>query len=280
MNNEKLTLNNCGYIRNYELYLCKRFCVKELGERMTKLVDFFKNIKWWEYLYLSIYFVVAITLGIVFKSGYIIILNSLLCIVGFFFIAKGIAIGNVFGIVSLVFYCANSFFNKFYGEIIYSVIFTFPAYVVSLYTWISTRKRGSKVVSVNRTFSALEWILTLLVSGAVSVGIYYLLQAFDTSNLVVSTISTALGMLAGYLMARRCEFSFLFFIVGDVICAVLWISSLQGGNFSTLPTVMQYVILFFINCFGLFNWIRLKRAQNKDGDNVERMLEICKTDVN
>lgn len=237
------------------------------------------QIKWWEYLFLSLYFVGVFAVGIVFKSGFLILCNVVLSVISNFLVAKGLFVGNVFGIINGAVYCTIAYFNHFYGEIVSMLIITIPSYCLSLYTWGKTKKKGSQVLSVNKGIGKLEWILAILFSCALAVGIYFLLQAFGTANLIVSTISTTINMFAGYLIIRRSEINFLVFVFCNIINIVLWLSSVSQNNLSNLPIICVYFLFVFINSFGFYNWIRLKNKQNKENNCVEIMISICKNDL-
>ena len=108
-----------------------------------------------------------------------------------------------------------------------------------------------------------------------SVGVYFLLKAFNTAYLVVSTIATMCGMLSGYLSIRRCEFNFLMYAVSNMITIVLWCLSIMQNSLVNLPILVAFCVQFLLNCFGLLNWIRIKRLQSKE-DNFDVILKICK----
>jgi len=96
-----------------------------------------------------------------------------------------------------------------------------------------------------------------------SVGVYYLLQFLNTQNLIVSTINVSVSMIAGYLLIRRSEFSFIFFILNNIISIVLWSTVLAGGAIESVPTFVLFLIYLLLNIMGFINWLRFKKLQNK-----------------
>ncbi len=76
-----------------------------------KMKAFFKQIKWWEYTFMSVFIVAIVVSGIVFKSSALTIFCSLFGIVGVFFIAKGMLIGQMISIVYGALYATMSYFK-------------------------------------------------------------------------------------------------------------------------------------------------------------------------
>ena len=243
---------------------------------METLKKFFRMMKWWEYIFLVSFYVAIITVSIVFKTNVVLALYSIIGATGIFLTSKGMVSGQVVGLLSLFLFCTSCFFNRFYGEIICAAVITFPCYVYSIVTWIKTKKKGSDVISINRNIKWFEYVIVVCLVLCLSVGIYFLLKKFDTANLIVSTISTSLGVIAGYFQARRCEYNFALYLVCNVISIVLWFSTINEGNLSNLPMIITYFVYLCLSVYGTINWIRLKRKQKREELNCEISLEIEK----
>ena len=80
---------------------------------MENVKKFFKDIKWYEYLFVGISLVVMITLSIVFHSHIFYILSSTFGVVGVLFLTKVNVVGIFVGIVQIVFYSIISYLNGF-----------------------------------------------------------------------------------------------------------------------------------------------------------------------
>ena len=154
-----------------------------------KLKDFFKMIKWWEYTFMAVFFVAIIVSGVVFKSTALTIFCSLFGIVGVFFIAKGMVVGQFISIVYGALYATMSYFNQLYGEMIVTLAVTVPMYIFTIISWMRNSNKKDKVVKVNKNLSVLEWCLVFVIAAGAGVGIYYMLRAFHTANLLISTFS-------------------------------------------------------------------------------------------
>lgn len=230
---------------------------------MKAILNSFKNIKWWEYLYMGIFLAAIITVGVIFKSSALVIINALVGVTSIFFIAKGMIIGNIIGIAQCVLYAIISYFNQYFGEVILCLCITLPTYCLSIFTWLRNMRKKEVVVQVNRVLSIKEWIISIVTVACISVGIYYLLRHFNTANLLVSTFGVAFTTMAGYLIIRRCEYTFVFYILNNITAIYLWSSVIANGDISSAPTLMNFLVFFILNVFGFINWILIKKSQNK-----------------
>lgn len=239
-----------------------------------KLKDFFMRIKWWEYTFMAVFITAIIVCGVVFKSSPLTILCSLFGVVGVFFIAKGMVVGQFISIVYCVLYVIMSYFNKLYGEMLVNLAVTFPMYIITIISWMKNVSKKDKVVKVNKSLSKLEWSLFFVCFACSSVGFYFLLRAFNTANLLISTFSVLAGAMAGYLALRRCEYNFVFYTLSNVVCICLWMFMIvKDKNVSYIPTIILFVVLLFLNVFGMITWIKIKRIQNMRKKVLKRRQE-------
>ena len=228
-----------------------------------KMKAFFKQIKWWEYTFMSVFIVAIVVSGIVFKSSELTIFCSLFGIVGVFFIAKGMLIGQMISIVYGALYATMSYFNHLYGEMIVTLAVTIPLYIATIISWMRNSSKKDKVVKVNKSLSVLEWCLFFVVSVGVGVGMYFMLRAFKTANLLISTFSVVALCMAGYLVVRRCEYNFIFYILSNIIGICLWMFTIiKESNITYIPTIILFCVLLFLNIFGMITWIKIKHIQN------------------
>lgn len=229
---------------------------------MKKFLKYFKYIKWYEYVYISLLICIVLALGIVFHSDALVICNSILGILAVYLIAKGYIFSNVVEIASMLIYCFISFQNRFYGETIINAILSI-AYAINLASWLKNKYRNTGLVKVSKDFNLKEFLLVSLGFVCAGVGVYFMLRVFDTANLVLSTISVVLGFFAVYFMIRRSALSYIFYILSDVICACLWATVVFAGNLNYLPTLVNYAIFIALNIFGFVNWIKLMKSQTR-----------------
>lgn len=235
---------------------------------------FFENIKWYEWVMMAVFAVTLVAVSVVEHSSAVVICNSLIGIVAVFFVSKGLIVGQILGIVQGIVYCILSAQNRYFGEVIVCACVTIPLYLIAIFTWIKNRQ-DANVVQVNkRNFGLLEWVITLAVMSVVGVGVYFLLKSSNTANLVLSTFSVVFTMTAGYLLVRRCEYSFVFYMISNMICIGLWTSLIVStGDMSLLPTALCYCIFLILNIFGIMNWAKLKKTQKSAKDEKNEIEE-------
>lgn len=235
----------------------------------NSLKEFFAHIKWWEYIYMALIYIAMIVFGVVFNSGALVIINAIISSTAIFFIAKGMVIGNILGIGQCVLYSVISYFNNLYGEMILCLCITMPIYIASICTWIKNLRKKEKVVKVNRMLSVKEWTISIIVIACVTVGIYFLLRALNTANLIVSTVNVGINIMSGYLLIKRSEFNFIFYILNNIVSIVLWATVIAGGATNNVPTLVLFIVFLILNIIGFVNWVRLKKSQAKDGEEGE-----------
>ena len=222
-----------------------------------------KDIKWYEYLFICAFIVAYITVGIIFKSNAMIIINAIASSIGVCLIAKGSILGQFCCLIQVLLYSIISFQNQYYGEIITSLGVSLPVYIIAIVTWFRNLGNGG-IVKVTRKISWKEFLIVGIAAIGVFFALYYILKALDTAQLLLSTFSSIFSVLAGYFMIRRCEYSFVFYLVNNIICGALWIINVFVlGNYNQLVTFLNFVLFFISNFYGFINWIILKKKQQK-----------------
>lgn len=81
-----------------------------------------------------------------------------------------------------------------------------------------------------------------------------ILKSLNTNELVVSTLSMLASLMANYLIVRRNKYSFLFYIINDIILVILWGIPVLKGDFSLIPLLMDPILLLISDSYGLKNW--------------------------
>ena len=202
------------------------------------------NAKWYDYCLNILFLTIVVAIGVIFKSSPLIIVTNVLSISSMLFITKGSFIGTILQILCAIMYAIVSFTSQYYGEVICSVALTIPLTFVSIITWIKNRNKGTTVIKVNK-ITLKEWIIMLSTSIVSFIGVFFLLKAFNTANLIVSSISLTLGIYANYLLMRRCEFNFVIYIINNIVCIALWMFLVLKDQ-SYLPLVVNYCMLFIM----------------------------------
>ena len=200
--------------------------------------------------------------GIYYKSD---LLTTSCSIVGIFtalLLAKGKNLGQVFGVLITLLYSIVSFKNKYYGEVLIYTLVMLPMFALGIVSWAKHKSEQTNSVEIN-SIEKKEWLIVSFIFALIFVGIYYLLKAFNTSELLVSTISVLSSLFAIYLQIRRSRYSFSFYIINDIVLMFLWGIPVTGGNFTLLPMLLNPTINFINDSYGFFNWKRTEKIQKK-----------------
>lgn len=186
---------------------------------------------------------------------------SLIGVTALIFVAKGDVLGQILTIVFSIFYGVISFWCRYYGEMITYMGMTAPMAVMAVVSWIRhPYKKNSHEVEVNR-LKLPEIVLMLIISLLVTVAFYFILSAFNTANLTVSTFSVTTSFIASYLTFRRSEYYALAYAANDIVLIFLWISaSLSDAKYMSM--IICFAMFFVNDIYGFVNWSRMKKRQN------------------
>jgi nicotinamide mononucleotide transporter len=205
--------------------------------------------------------VIVSVVGICFKSDLLTVSCSIVGIITALLLAKGKNLGQVFGLLITILYSIVSFKNKYYGEVLIYSLLMLPMYVIGVFTWINHKNEKTNSVEIN-SIKKKEWMIVSCIFAIVFVGIYYLLKAFNTSELIVSTISVLASLFAVYLQIRRSKYSFSFYIVNDIILMFLWGIPVVHGSYMLFPMFLNPTINLINDLYGFYNWKKTEKIQN------------------
>lgn len=225
--------------------------------------NFFKSIKPVEWVIWSAGIAAIITCFFVCGNvQYHYLVGALIGVTALVFVSKGNPLGQALTIVFSVFYGIISYSCRYYGEMITYLAMTTPMAIVALISWIRNPYNGNKSeVEVNK-LSFKEWCLFSFLTIAVTVAFYFILQALNTANLIISTISVLTSFVASYLTARRSRFYALGYAANDVVLVVMWILQTLA-DIMYLPMVVCFVAFLILDTYGFINWTRMYRKQQK-----------------
>ena len=154
--------------------------------------EYFKDWSKFEIALITVSIVSIIVSGVIFKSWIIVTISSIISVITALLQAKGKVESQFFALVECLIYAIVSYFNKYYGEVMLSLIFTLPMTIVAIISWIRHKNEKTDTVKVNEV-KLKEWIILAFMSVFVFIGAYYLLKYFNTSELLVSTISMGIA---------------------------------------------------------------------------------------
>ncbi|MDD4110875.1 MAG: nicotinamide riboside transporter PnuC, partial [Clostridia bacterium] len=181
-------------------------------------------------------------------------------------LAKGKVLGHIIGIIGTILYIISSAFVAYYGEIIISVGLTIPMSIWATISWFKNKRVDTEQgrVVVIKKIKSIELVILLLSQIVMGVGYYFLLKAFNTQFLVMSTISLVVSIIATYLAIRRSDLNWIAWIINSIMTLTLWLYLTITINLSYITLSIMSVFLFVNNIYGYINWQILKRSQKKD----------------
>lgn len=224
---------------------------------------FFKSITVAEWLIWGISVISVIVCFFVFKnSQYLYLIGALIGATALIFVSKGNPAGQVLTIVFSVFYGIISYSFRYYGEMITYLGMSAPIAVWALISWLKNPYKGNKSEVKVNSVSKKEWLMLLFAAVAITATFYFILQALNTANLLISTISVFTSFLAAYLTARRSRFYAIGYALNDIVLIVMW-SMASYENITYLPMVICFISFLVTDSYGFINWSVMNKKQAK-----------------
>ena len=197
---------------------------------------------------------------IIFKNTeYLNLINTILGLTALIFIAKGNPFGQFLTIVFSIIYSIISFSFKYYGELITYVCLTGPAALASLISWLKNLNGEKLEVKVNE-LKIKEYIFLFFLSSTVTIAFYFILNALNTNNLLLSTFSVFTSFTASYLTFRRSRFYALGYVANDIVLIILWILASMSSK-EYISVVICFFFFLINDLYGFINWTKLYKDQ-------------------
>ncbi len=199
------------------------------------------------------------------NTQYLYLVGALLGVTALIFLAKGNVLGQVLSVVFSGFYGYVSYTFAYYGEMITYLGLTAPMAICAVIAWLKNpyEQAGKQTeVKVNK-ISRREHALALGGGLLITLSFYFILGAFDTPNLIVSTLSVLTSFLAVYYTARRSPLYALWYAANDVVLILLW-SFASAENLEYLCMVVCFAVFLLNDLYGFIQWQRMKKRQAKE----------------
>lgn len=129
----------------------------------------------------------------------------------------------------------------------------FPMYIYGVFSWITHRNKETDTVKSNE-IAKKEWGILAFSSAIGFAALYCVLKYFNTSQLMISSLSMITSLMATYLITRRSKYSFIFYIGNDIILILLWGIPILQGEFYLAPVLVENIVLLLNDSYGLKNW--------------------------
>lgn len=225
---------------------------------MKRLCSYFSRVE--IALWSASVFFIVLSFCLFDRESYAALIASLIGVTSLIFSAKGNPIGQALMIVFSLLYGGISYSLAYYGEMITYLGMTMPMALFSLVAWLKNPYKGNraqvKVNSIGKAEKTIMWLLTL----AVTVLFYFILDYFGTANIIPSTVSVATSFLAVYLTLRRCPGFALAYAANDVVLIILWMLA-SAVDIRYISIVVCFVAFLFNDIYGYVSWQRMKRKQ-------------------
>ena len=185
---------------------------------------------------------------------------SLIGTTSLIFNAKGNPIGQALMILFSLLYGVISYTFSYFGEMITYLGMTGPMALFALISWLRNPYNGYHAeVAVNRLENK-ELVLMYVLTAVVTFGFYFILDHFNTANMIPSTLSVTTSFIAVYLTFRRSPYFALAYAANDVVLIVLWILAAKE-DISYLSVIICFVMFLVNDLYGFVNWKRMEKRQ-------------------
>ncbi len=227
---------------------------------MIKLINYFNKIE--IILWISSVLLITSSFFIFDRENYMTLVASLVGVTAIIVCAKGNPFGQVLMIIFSLIYAYISYTYAYYGELITYAFMTLPMAVFSLVSWLRHPFNGNKaevkVNKISRKEIAFMWVLAIIVT----IIFYFILEAFDTANIVPSTISITTSFVAVYLSFRRSPYFSVAYAANDIVLVVLWtLASIVDVTY--LSVVVCFVAFLFNDIYCFISWRSMEKRQCK-----------------
>ncbi len=201
--------------------------------------------------------------GIFDRENYLTLLASLIGVTSLIFNAKGNPFGQLLMVLFSMLYGIISFSFNYYGEMITYLGMTMPMAAFALISWLRNpykeNKAEVKVNTISKKETLLMWILTI----AITVLFYFILEHFNTANIVPSTLSVTTSFIAVYLTFRRSPLFALAYASNDIVLIVLWIlASIYDSRY--ISVVVCFIAFLVNDIYGYISWRKMKIRQSEN----------------
>ena len=230
------------------------------GGYMKRFLSYFSKIEitlWCSSIALIIISFIAFD-----RTNYLTLIASLIGVTSLIFNAKGNPFGQLLMVIFSLLYGIISYTFSYYGEMITYLGMTMPMAAFALISWLHNPYKGNRAEVKVNSISKLEQIFMWLATVAVTLVFYFILEHFDTANIIPSTISVTTSFLAVYLTFRRSPYFALAYAANDVVLIVLWIlASLSDIRY--ISVVVCFVAFLFNDVYGFISWQKMKNRQSE-----------------
>ena len=102
----------------------------------------------------------------------------------------------------------------------------------------------------------------ILLTAAVTSAFYFILEYFNTANIIPSTLSVTTSFIAVYLTFRRSEYYAVAYAANDIILIILWILAAKT-DISYVSVIVCFAMFLVNDLYGFISWKRMHKRQRE-----------------
>ena len=234
---------------------------------MKKVKEFLLNELWigynlFEKLFLIGMLLLQIIVYIIVPDSVIGIISGISGIFSVVLCAKGKISFYFIGFVQTISYIYLAFTNAFYGEVIEN-IFYLVTMVWGIFLWKKNMQKNDDGTSdvLARKFTPTQWVISVIGTAVLTFIVGFLLDKIGNNQAYLDAATNVMAIVAQFLMIWRFREQWLWWIVINVICTVMWFNA---GNWSM---VAMYVAWIINAAYGWYNWSKLNKSQTEEKVN-------------
>lgn len=118
-------------------------------------------------------------------------------------------------------------------------------------------KAEVEVNKLKKNEPIIMWFLTIIIT----VIFYVILRAFNTKNIIPSTISVTTSFIAVYLTFRRSSFYAIGYAANDIALIILWTLATME-NISYISVIVCFIAFLANDIYGFINWQKMAKRQS------------------
>ncbi len=201
------------------------------------------------------------------RQNFLTLAASLTGVTSLIFCAKGNPIGQILMIIFSGMYGVISYRSAYYGEMVTYLGMTAPMAAFALISWLRNPYDGNKAEVKVNSISGREAGFLVLLTAAVTVLFYFILDRLGTANIIPSTISVATSFAAAYLTFRRSHYFAAAYAANDIILIILWLMAAKT-DISCLSVTVCFTVFLVNDLYGFVSWLKMKQRQQTENGTV------------
>ena len=225
---------------------------------MKKLLSYFSKLE--IALWISSVLLILVSFLIFDRVNYLTLAASLIGVTSLIFNAKGNPTGQALMIVFSLLYGIISYTFSYFGEMITYLGMTMPMAAFALIAWLRNPYKGNKSEVAVNSIGKGEQVCMWFTTAAVTVLFYFILEYFNTANIIPSTMSVTTSFLAVYLTFRRSPYFALAYAANDIVLIILWVLA-SIADVRYISVVVCFIAFLFNDIYGFVSWQRMKERQ-------------------